>query len=435
MMNTFSLVANPTNDTLVYVFEISDEISHPVWHNMQKALKNADSLDADYFIINMNTYGGLVLIADSIRTAILRSPIPTYVLINNNAASAGALISIACDKIYMLPGSTIGAATVVTETGEAAIDKYQSYMRSKMRATAEETGRDPLIAEAMVDQDIEIEGITEKGKLLTFTVSEAIANGFCDKEVSGLAEILAENHLSSAKVVHFVPTTLDKIIGLLIHPAVSGILIMVMLGGIYFELQTPGIGFPIAASAIAATLFFAPLYLEGMAANWEIVVFVIGVLALAAEIFVIPGTGITGVIGVVFIISGLTLSMVKNIDFDFSLVSWDGILHSFSIVLLSILLLIVFLIVLIPKMLSNNRLKSVVLTSSQNVNEGYIGVDQSIKNLIGHQGVALSDLRPVGKILLQEKHYDATSIDNFISKNDKIEVIGSEGPQLIVRKM
>ena len=142
-------------------------------------------------------------------------------------------------------------------------------MRSKMRSTAEETGRNPEIAEAMVDQDIALEGITEEGKLLTFTVSEALANGFCDKEVKNLQELLNDNNLGSAKIEHYVPSTIDKIISILINPAVSGILIMIMLGGIYFELQSPGIGFPIAAAAIAATLFFAPLYIEGMAENWE----------------------------------------------------------------------------------------------------------------------------------------------------------------------
>ena len=424
-----------TDSNTVYVFDIKDEISDPVWHNIQNALEEADQVNADYFIIDMNTYGGLVLIADSIRTAILRSDIPVYILINNNAASAGALISIACDKIYMMPGSTIGAATVVTETGEAAIDKYQSYMRSKMRATAEETGRNPEIAEAMVDQDIAIEGVIEEGKLLTFTVSEALENGFCDKEVCSLTELLADNNLQDAKIVRYVPTTIDRIISLLINPAVSGILIMIMLGGIYFELQSPGIGFPIAAAAIAATLFFAPLYLEGMAENWEIIVFAIGVLLIALEVFVVPGTGITGILGVSFVIIGLTLSMVQNVNFDFSMVAFDGLLMSFSVVLLSIITMAILTLIMLPKMLSSGKLQALVLTSSQQVDQGYVGIDNSIKQLVGQKGIAFSDLRPAGKVLINENHFDATSLGSYINKNESIEVTGTEGPQLLVRKI
>ena len=427
--------ANKTDSSTVYIFEIKDEISDPIWHNMQNALEESRAINADYFVIDMNTYGGLVLIADSIRTAILRLDIPVYILINNNAASAGALISIACDKIYMMPGSTIGAATVVTETGEKAIDKYQSYMRSKMRATAEETGRNPEIAEAMVDQDIAIDGVISEGKLLTFTVSEAIENGFCEKEVDGITELLKDNNLENATIVKYVPTKVDTLIGWLINPAISGILIMIMMGGIYFELQSPGIGFPIAAAAIAATLFFAPLYLEGLAENWEIILFVVGIILLVAEVFFIPGTGIAGVLGVTFVITGLTLSMVENVRFDFTMVNFDGLLMSFSVVLFSIFAMAILTLIMLPKMLDSGKLKALVLTSSQKVNDGYVGIDQSIQVLIGQNGIAFSDLRPAGKVLINNNHYDATSLGSYILKDEKVEVTGTEGPQLLVRKI
>lgn len=430
----FQTTVYANDSSLVYVFEINDEIAQPVWHNTLQMFEDAENLKADVIIIDLNTYGGQVDMADSIRTAILRSPIPVYVLINNNAASAGALISIACKKIYMMPGSTIGAATVVTEDGAPAIDKYQSYFRSKMRATAEVTGRDPDIAEAMVDQDIEIEGITKSGKLLTFTVTEAIANNFCEKEVSSIREVIKENGLNNAEVVKFKPTTIDKIIGFLVNPAVSGILIMLMMGGIYFELQSPGIGFPLAAAAVGATLFFAPLYIEGMADNWEIILFIVGILALAVEILIIPGTGITGILGVTFIVTGLTLSMVKNVNFDFSMVETDGLLMSFAVVLFSLLTMMIMTIVLLPKMLASGRFDRLVLTSEQNVNEGYIGIDTTIEQYVGQQAIVVSDLRPSGKIEINHRRFDASSAEAFISKGERVTVIGTDGPQLIVRK-
>lgn len=418
----------------VFVFEIQEEIAEPVWHNLQIAFDQAEKQNAQVFVINMNTYGGGVEMADSIRTAILRYETPVYMLINNNAASAGALISIACDKIFMTPGATIGAATVVTQDGAPAIDKYQSYFRSKMRATAEVTGRDPDIAEAMVDEDKFIEGISEEGKLLTFTVKEAIKHKYCEGEVADLNELLKNNNLIGYKVITYEPTTIDHLISVLINPAVSGILIMLMLGGIYFELQSPGIGFPIAASVVTALLFFAPLYLQGIAENWEIIIFFIGLILLAVEILIIPGTGFTGVLGVICIFTGLTLSMIENVQFDFTMVSFNGILTSFSVVLFACLMVAILTIVLLPKMLNNGTLDALVLNNSQEIKDGYIGVDSSIKEIIGKNGITATDLRPSGKVIINNSNYDATSLGGYIEKGQPIVAVQTEGPQLIVKK-
>ncbi|MGB0805069.1 MAG: NfeD family protein [Salibacteraceae bacterium] len=422
------------NSHSIFVFEITDEIAEPVWHNFQIALSQAKENQCEILIINMNTYGGGVEMADSIRTAILRTEIPVYMLINNNAASAGALISIACDKIFMTPGATIGAATVVTQDGAPAIDKYQSYFRSKMRATAEVTGRDPDIAEAMVDQDIYIPNITEEGKLLTFTVSEAIEHNFCEGEVNDLEDVLVLIGQENAPITTYKPSTTNVLIGWLISPAISGVLIMLMLGGIYFELQSPGIGFPIAASFVAALLFFAPLYLEGIAENWEIILFLIGIILVAIEIFVIPGMGIIGILGVVLMFTGLTLSMIENVQFDFSMVSFNGILSSFSIVLMASLAMAILTLIMLPKMLDSGRMNALVLNESQEVKNGFIGVEQSINKHIGQTGIVGSDLRPSGKIIINNKYYDATSMGGFIEKGSSIIVVSTEGPQLIVKK-
>lgn len=419
----------------VYVLNIEDEIADPVWHDTKKAFKQAQELGATHIIINLNTYGGLVLIADSIRTAILRSEIPVYVLINNNAASAGALISIACDKIYMMPGSTIGAATVVTQDGAPAIDKYQSYMRSKMRATAEQTNRDPLIAEAMVDQDIEITNVIEKGKLLTFTVSEAIKNGFCEAETIDLDQVLSLNELTNAKITTYTPTTIDKITKWLIHPTVHGILIMIIIGGIYFELQSPGIGFPIAASAMAAVLFFAPLYLNGLAENWEIIIFVIGILLLIAEIFFIPGTGIAGILGTVLIMTGLTLSMLNNVKFNFEFVLFDNVINALTVVIIAAVGLVIMILTLLPKLANSGKLSSLVLQNQQDHHQGYVGVDTSISYLLNETGLATTDLHPGGQVKINGNYFDAISDRGFIENGSAIKVVGTHTAQLTVRKI
>ena len=320
-------------DKIIYKIDIKKEIGSTTWLYTQKGFDEAKTKNADIVLIHMNTYGGEVLYADSIRTKILNAEIPVYVFIDNNAASAGALISIACDKIFMRPGASFGAATVVNQTGEQMPDKYQSYMRATMRATAEAHGRDtiiqgndtiykwkrnPLIAEAMVDERTVVPNLIDSGKTLTFTTLEAQQYGYCDGVAANVDELITKNlGIESYELITFNPTVLDNIKGFLMSSVLQGILIMLIIGGIYFELQTPGIGFPLAVAVLAALLYFAPLYIEGLAANWEILMFVIGLILLAVEIFVIPGFGIAGISGIVLVIAGLTLSLLENVNFDF----------------------------------------------------------------------------------------------------------------------
>ena len=271
-----ALFSQSNAQTKVYQLNLQDEINPAVWRNTKMAFEDAKSKKAEVFIINMNTYGGLLDYADSIRTKILNAEIKTIVFIDNNAASAGALISIACDKIYMNKGASIGAASVVNGQGEVLPEKYQSYMRGLMRTTAEAKGRNPKIAEAFVDPNVEIEGINAKGKVLTLTTQEAIKNGFCVAQASSISEVLTMEGYTNVEIIEYTPTFTDIIIGFLTNPAVSGVLILFIIGGIYFEMQSPGIGFALLVSIVASLLFFAPLYLEGLAANWEILLFLVG---------------------------------------------------------------------------------------------------------------------------------------------------------------
>ena len=173
----------------VFVLELKDEINRPAARYISHGIAAAEAANADLILLHLDTYGGRVDYADSIRSALLDTKIPTAVFIDRNAASAGALISMACDSIYMASGSSIGAATVVNGSeGAAAPDKYQSYWRSIMRSTAELQGRDPKIAEKMVDQNLDLPGISPVGQVITFSTREAIQYGYCDGEIGSLAE-------------------------------------------------------------------------------------------------------------------------------------------------------------------------------------------------------------------------------------------------------
>ena len=437
---------------LVYKFNIKDEITRATWRQTQQAFSAADTLGAKYFVIHMNTYGGTVVDADSIRTKILESKIPVFVFIDNNAASAGALISIACDSIYMRPGSSIGAATVVNQTGEPMPDKYQSYMRSTMRATAEAHGkyavtsgndtvyrwrRDPQIAEAMVDPHVYIEGLIDTGKILTFTPSEAIANGYCEGIAENVDEMLRMVGVDNYEITEYIPSFIERIIGWLVHPIVSGILIMAIIGGIYFEMQSPGIGLPLGVAVLAAIAYFAPLYLEGLAANWEIVVFVVGLILLAIEIFVTPGFGVMGVIGVILIFAGLVLSLVGNVNFDFEHVRLDGVGVAITTVVLGTFGGFVLSLYMGKVVFSSatGPFKRMALDSVQNVDEGFISVDTALFGLKGKTGVAATLLRPGGKVDIEGEIYDAVAENGFIDKGENVVVAKVESVQLYVEKI
>lgn len=430
-----SASANSTSKKKVFKFNVKEEIGPPVWRKMQKAFDEANEWEADLILLHMNTYGGMVIHADSMRTKILNSSIPVWVFIDNNAASAGALISIACDSIYMAKGANIGAATVVNQTGEAMPDKYQSYMRSTMRSTAEAKGRNPDIAQAMVDESIAVDGISDSGKVLTFTASEAMTHGFCEGMHESVTEVLTANGYREYELKTYTVTGLETFIGWMVNPAISGILIMIIIGGIYFELQTPGVGFPIAASIIAALLYFTPLYLEGLAENWEIVLFLVGIVLLAVEVFVIPGFGVAGVSGVAFIMTALILSLVSNVGFDFEFTMPSEIINAFLTVILATIGGFFGSIYLAKKFVATSMMSSMVLQSVQSRSEGYVGVDEKEVEMVGREGVAFTVLRPSGKIDIDGDIYDATALMGFIEKGEKVVVSKYETAQLFVRKV
>jgi membrane-bound serine protease (ClpP class) len=421
--------------TKVYCFTIDEVIAKPAQRQTELAVKEAQNQKADILFLRLNTFGGELEAAENIRTLLLDAPMPVFVFVDKNAASAGALISIACDSIYMSQGASIGAASVVNQTGEVMPDKYQSYMRSMMRATALATGRDPDIAQAMVDPDIEVKGISEKGKVLTFTTSEAIKNGFCEGEANSKEEVMQLAGVDDYYFVEQDPGIIERIILFLINPIVSGILIMIMIGGIYFELQTPGVGFPLIAALTAATLYFAPHYLHGLAEHWEILIFILGIGLVIVEIFVLPGFGVAGISGIILILTALVLSMTLNFGFDFSFTPPTTIIKKIAIVLgfgtagFSISIWMGMRLIN-----ANSRLGSIALKTELGKETGFISQDLALNQLVGKTGRAVTFLRPAGKVEIDDDVYDAISEFGLIDKEATIIVTRFENSQLVVIK-
>lgn len=424
-----------TNDTIkVMTMKIDAEIDPRMNRYTELALRHADEIKADIVIVEMDTYGGAVNDADDIRTRFLNYEKPLWVFINKDAASAGALISISCDSIYMAPGGSIGAATVVMGgSGEAAPDKYQSYMRSMMRSTAEANGRNPKVAEAMVDQTIDLDSIAPEGKVLTLSTSEAMRYGFCEGEVKSISEILEKNGIENYDLEEFHLSTTEKIIRIFLNPFISGILILVIIGGIYFELQTPGVGFPLAAAILALILYFVPYYLNGLAANWEIILFFVGVILLMIEIFVIPGFGIAGISGITLMVGSLILVMLNNETFDFSFVKLGDFLVATATTLSAVVLGIIAMFIGGVKLTETKAFKRIALVSVEDREKGYTSRFHD-KSYLGQKGKAYTVLRPSGKIMIGNEIFDAYTRGEYIAKDSLVVVIEESGTSLKVKE-
>lgn len=421
-----------TEKSTVYLFKIREDIDPLASRKANRALREAKENKADLVVLHLNTYGGLVTDADSIRTLLLNSPIPVFVWIENNAASAGALISIACNKIFMNKGASIGAATVVEGTGNAAPDKYQSYFRSKMRATAEARGRNPQIAEAMVDGNKVVPGLNDSGNVVTLTTQEAIKWGFCDGEYLTINEMLKGEGFEQAVIIEQEELWMDDVMGFVLHPGLRGILVLLILGGIYYELRSPGIGFPLLVSIIASLLYFAPLYLEGLAENWEILLFIAGLGLLAAEIFVIPGFGIAGISGLILLFTSLVISATNNIAFDFSGANPEQINQSLLSVVLG-LFGFIFLAILSGKGLADSYLMKKFALQESILSK--TNTENNQQSLVGATGEVFSELKPHGQVVINGKRYEASSHGKLIEAGVSIVVVKQSGSNLTVKEL
>jgi len=270
------------------------------------------------------------------------------------------------------------------------------------------------------------------------TPTEAIQYGFCEGVRKDVREVIDKAGIKNYEIREYKPTGIDKFIGFLVNPVVSGLLIMAMIGGIYFELQTPGIGFPIGLAITAAILYFAPLYLEGLAANWEIIMFVTGLILLAVEILILPGFGVFGVSGIILMVTGLILSLLDNVIFDFDGVDPDKMSAAVGTVLISIILAFFLSVWASSKLFSSRKgiFSGLALHTTISSVPSYVGVDQDDITLEGKKGIAQTVLRLSGKVEVDGTVYDAISVGAFIEKGERIRVTGHEAGQLyVVRDM
>ena len=395
MICLFTVMLAYGSDSLkvFYRIRLDRDIDKAAQRLVVEGLDRAAKAEADYVMLDLDTYGGAVDAADSIRSAILRCETPVIAYVNMQAASAGALISIACDSIYMKTGSSIGAATVVDQTGNVMPDKYQSFMRGMMRSTAQATGRDPKIAESMVDT----------ANVLSLTPEEAVKAGYCEGIYESETEVMHAVSGDKAFTVRNMEddlTWIDRLIDLLLNPLLQSIFMMMIIGGIFVEIRTPGIGLPLLTAIIGALLYFAPGYVGNLAEHWEILLFVVGLILIGIEIFVLPGFGVCGISGILCVVVALALSMVDNVEFY----KWDGsfdlrpLIKPLGIVVFSAAAAVFGSVWLVRKLYPTRSFDNIALRQEMKAEEGFVGVVSGMESLIGEEVTVFTDLRPSGKV-------------------------------------
>jgi membrane-bound serine protease (ClpP class) len=414
----------------VYVAFIEEEIDLGLAPYIRRVVSVAEKENADAIIFKINTFGGRVDAATQIKDAIISTDILTIAFINNRAISAGSLISLSCDKIAIVPGSSIGATTVVDQTGQKQAEKYQSYMRSEMRSTAERNGRRTDIAEGMVDERIVIEGLVDSTQLITLTSEEAYKFGIADTLVNNMDELMQAFNISSASRVEINQNWAEDVVRFLNNAVITSILIMIGFFGLLAEIKSPGWGVPGTAGLIALALFFGSSYILHLASVIEIILFICGVALILLEIFVIPGFGIAGISGIILVFASLFFSLVGSDPFlDFELVSRAII--QLSVSLLAALVFIFILAKYLPRTTIFNKF---VLSEVEKTTKGFSSHSIS-KDLIGAEGIALTTLRPAGTAEINGKRVDVVTDSEYVEKGRKIKVLTVEGIRVVVREI
>ena len=427
----------------VYHVPIHGTIDMGLPHFIQRVVNEAEEHNAKAIIFDIDTFGGRVDAATQIKDIILDSKVITIAFINKRAISAGALISLSCDSIFMTPGASIGAATAVDLKGNKASEKVISYMREEMASTAEANNRSREIATSMVDEDLsipyllnlegdtltskDVEGFSE-GKLITLSTQLAVQLGISDKEIETYDDLLIHLNFADAETIEVTETWSEVLVRFLTNPMVAPLFMSLGMLGLFMEIKSPGFGVPGIFGLICLGLFFGSHLLVGLADMTEMLILFAGIMLILLEILVIPGFGIAGISGICLIFYSFFKMLIgtypSSEDYQFAYLGLSvGIITSFIIA------------VIIYKTFPKTELyKRLIPFTPQKSEEGFT-ISRGYEKLIGETGITTTDLRPSGKVEIQGKTYQAFSHGSYIDKDEEILVDGIDENQLMVKKV
>lgn len=434
-------VGSSETEFKVYTIRISGEIERGLAYFIRRAVREAEDNSADAIVVVMDTPGGDFASTEAIMRVLLDTPVETYTYVEGHAFSAGAFIAVATENIYMAPATVIGAATPVAagpggpaEMGEAMEQKITSGIRAIMRAAAEENEHPLELVEAMVDRDVEVEGFIEKGKLLTLTNRQAEEAGLSRGTFPSLEALLSGLFGENVDVVGTEISWAEKLARLLTSSGARSLLLMLGLLGLYMEARTPGIGLAGAVAGISFVLFFFGHYAAGLAGWEELILFLLGVGLLAVEILVIPGFGVAGLLGILFILGAVVMAMVGLPDVP-GIPWWSGAQFQQALQTLSISLAgsIAAAVLVLRFVLPRTPMWNIISLDASERNDQGFQVPSRLE-FLGKKGTAKTMLRPVGKAEIGGEVFNVISDGELIRKGEDVRVLSVEGNRMVVSR-
>tara|TARA_Y100001968_G_scaffold46525_1_gene36715 strand:- start:2836 stop:4185 length:1350 start_codon:yes stop_codon:yes gene_type:complete len=429
------------NAKSIYLIPIKGDIDMGLPYFIERGINEAELNNAKLIIFDIDTFGGRVDAATKIKDAILDSNLPTIAFINRRAISAGALISLSCDSIFMTSGATIGAATAVDIQGNKGSEKVISYMREEMASTAEANGKSRDIASMMVDEGLslsyfisvngdtltsnDIEGF-KVDKLVTLTTKDAIKLNFSEAEIETFDLLVEYLDLVDYKVITIKSTWSEDLVRFLTNPTVAPLLMSLGFLGLLFEVKSPGLGFPGLAGIIFLGLFFGSHLLVGLADMIEILILFFGIILIFLEILIIPGFGVAGIFGgglILWSIFYMLLGEYPNPE------DYNNAYIGLSIATLGCLVCGILLF----KAITQSKLYSKIIEYKPQRKEDGYSISKGYEKLIKKKGKASTDLRPSGKVEIDNNIYQAITTGDYIEKNSDIIVINIEENLLVVK--
>ena len=410
---------------VVYRIPVTGTIEMGLAPFISRALREAEAAGARAAILDVNTLGGRVDAALNIVDAVTAAAIPVYAFVDPRAISAGALISVATDSIFMSAEASIGASTVVDAEGSKVSEKAQSVMRAQFRALAERRGLDPRIGEAMVDETIEIPGVVDAGKLLTLTADEAERLGYAI-EVESFSDLLAQLGIQGAEVVTPELNWAEHLVRFLSNPLVAPLLLSIGVLGIMIEIKTPSFGVAGLVGLGSLAAFFGSHLIIGLAGLEEVLLLAAGMVALGIEVFVVPGFGIAGLIAIACIGTAIFLALLGNLP------TWADIARAGGVVMATVVIVSAMIYGLVQHLPTSRRWRGIFLQATLGKDEGYVAAEARA-DLMGVEGVAATDLRPSGTAVVDGERLDVVSEAGFVPKGARVRIVRSEGYRLVVQ--
>ena len=378
-----------------------------------KALGQAADKRAETLLLELETFGGQVDAAVKIRDMISDSKMRTICYVKNRAWSAGALIAISHQHIAMAPGGTIGAAEPIPTT-----EKTVAAVRAEFAATAAKMGRNPKVAEAMVDKSLGFSHYAAVGKILSLTDSQAVEVGYADMIAPDRAAVLQYYGLQDAPVIEVQSGWPEKIAGWLSDPVVKSALIGIIFLAVMTEVKTAGTGVAALFGLAATALFFGAQWLAGVAGWLEVLLFIVGLILLVVEL-IVPGFGVFGIGGIACVLFSLFMTL-------------GGGIGALSIMAGGTVAAVIGFLILLKVLPSSRLWNRLVLKDSLKTDRGYTASDD-LSSLIGRTGVVLTLLRPAGTVEIAGQIYDVVSEGRFIEPGVGVRVISVNGNRILVR--